>query len=160
MKAYRRIFLSFFILIFIFSHGFAYALDSWPAPDFKLKTIKNDVVSLSSFRWSKPVVLIFWTTWCPFCVGQLKLLNDKYPQFLKDGIELLAINVGEPGVKVEKFVKARSLNLPFLLDEAGSIAESFKVMGVPTYYVISKQGYVVYADNAFPEEQIKKLISK
>ena len=36
------------------------------APDFSLRTLDGQTVRLSDFR-GKPVIVNFWTTWCPPC---------------------------------------------------------------------------------------------
>jgi peroxiredoxin len=64
------------------------------APNFRLKDLNQGQVELSSFKGKKPVVLFFWTTWCPYCLRELKHMNSLAEQLNKQGIELLAINSG------------------------------------------------------------------
>ena len=59
----KSIFLVFFILTF-FSSVMAQELS---APNFALKDLNNNAVTLSSFRGKQAVILFFWTTWCPYC---------------------------------------------------------------------------------------------
>jgi len=44
-----------------------------PAADFQLRTLEDKRVRLSDFR-GKVVLLNFWTTWCPACVGEMPAL--------------------------------------------------------------------------------------
>jgi len=44
-----------------------------PAADFQLRTLEDKRVRLSDFR-GKVVLMNFWTTWCPACVGEMPAL--------------------------------------------------------------------------------------
>jgi peroxiredoxin len=159
MKKYLKC--AFFIVIAIlFFRSFIFAGDLAAAPDFKLDDLEKNTITLSSYKDKKPVLVIFWTTWCPFCRTQLKILNKKYTDLVADNLEILAINVGEPYLKVESFAKSYDLLYSVLLDPDSQAARSFRILGVPTYFLINKSGYVVFQDSYFPEEEYKGLLAK
>lgn len=128
------------------------------AADFKVLDSENKPVSLSDFK-NKPVILFFWTTWCPYCRRELKGLTDKYENFQKDGLELLPINVGEPVSKVQRFISSFQLPFRVLLDEDSAVADAYDVLGVPTYIYINKRGFIVSKGHYFSQEDYQKLIS-
>ena len=130
------------------------------APDFKLQDLSENSVALSDYKGKNPVVIIFWTTWCPYCRAELNNLNQKYPQLAKEGWEVLAINVEEPSSLVAAFLKKRPLTFKVLLDMDAQIAHSYGVLGVPTYILVNKEGFVVFKDNYFPEDKYRELILK
>lgn len=129
------------------------------ALDFKLLDMHGNTITLSSFNDKQPVVLFFWTTWCPYCRKELKMLNDIYPQWVKEGWELFAINVGEPAYRVDNFVKRYALNFKVLLDEDAAVASTYDILGVPTYFLIDKKGYIRFKDHYFPEKNAKNLVT-
>jgi thioredoxin-like negative regulator of GroEL len=49
------------------------------APDFTLKDLEGNDVSINNFR-GKKVFLTFWATWCPYCKKQMPILQE-----LEDG---------------------------------------------------------------------------
>lgn len=154
-----------FVLISIFSVSCIQAKepevkDKNIALDFKLQDLNQNTLTLSSYKDKQPVILFFWTTWCPFCRNELRLLKDIYPQLVKEGWELFAINAGEPAYKVDKFVKGYALNFKVLLDKDTTVAGSYGILGVPTYLLIDKKGYIVFNDHYFPKAKYKELISK
>lgn len=128
------------------------------ARDFALQGLDNNSVLLSSYKGKQPVILFFWTTWCPFCQQELKKLQDLQADFTNNGVELLAINVGEAQRKVEKAVKNYGLTFKVLLDKDASVADSFEVLGVPTYILINKTGRIKAIDHTFPQSEYKELI--
>ncbi|MDI6758271.1 MAG: TlpA disulfide reductase family protein [Candidatus Omnitrophota bacterium] len=151
---------SFIIILFILlSFLSVLAKDLSLAPDFKLEDITGKKVTLSSFKDKKPVILFFWTTWCPSCVKGLRLLNDMHADFLGDDVELLFINIGESRSKIERFLKNKYPPYSVLLDKDTEIAYLFDVLGVPTYVIINKAGGIVYKDNYFPYEEYKDLVN-
>jgi peroxiredoxin len=87
-------------------------------------------------------------------------LNNTYSQLQDGGLRVLAVNVGEPSVKVERFVQDYGLAFSIVLDENARVAEAYQVMGVPTYAIISKEGNLVFKDNYFPGADYKNLISR
>ncbi len=147
-----------FVIGLLFRGSIAFAEDIDNGMDFKLGSINNEMVSISDFRDKKPVLAVFWTTWCPYCVKQLIFLRDNQQNY-KD-IELLAINAGESEDKVRPFIKRNRIQYNVLLDKDNSVTGYFGIIGLPTYILIDKQGEVVVKGHAFPEEEYQKLIEK
>lgn len=125
------------------------------APDFQLQDLNDKAVFLNDYKGKKAVVLFFWTTWCPFCREALKTLDQEYVGLAKQGIQVLAINVGEPKYKVDNFVKSRSLSFTVLLDKDSTVADAYELIGVPTYVLINKSGEIVSTGNSFPRDALK-----
>ena len=155
--------LSFIFILFTFlSMSCAQAKDkeinSQAAPDFRLQDIHKNYYTLSSYREKKPVLLFFWTTWCPHCRRQLRVINDKYPELFKKGWELLSIDVGESPEKVDRFLRNYSLSYKTLFDLDTRVAESYDILGVPAYILINKEGEIVFRGNYFPQDRLKEMM--
>ncbi|MFA5410390.1 MAG: redoxin domain-containing protein [Candidatus Omnitrophota bacterium] len=131
-----------------------------PAPDFKLQDTYQDIVALKDYKGEQPVLLFFWTTWCPFCERELSVLNNAYQNLVKDGIELLAINAGELPDTVTNFIQDFNLAYRVLLDRDTGISSAYGVVGVPTYVLVDKAGNIVFKDNYFPQREYKALLAK
>ena len=113
------------------------------ADDIILNDLGGQAVNLSGYK-GKPVILFFWTTWCPYCRVELKKLNQQYSsQMAKEGITVLGINVSESENKVRRFFKGYPLNFRILLDKDGLLADKYGLMGVPTYIFLDKSGQVI-----------------
>ena len=129
------------------------------ASDFTLLDLENKEFSLSNLK-GKPIILFFWTTWCPHCRKELKLLNTTHAELLKNGVELVTINVEEPADKVQRFIGTYPLSFRVLLDLDLKVAQAYGVLGVPTYFLINKEGRIVFNNHYFPQEEYKDLILK
>ncbi len=129
------------------------------APDFKLLDLEDKEFSLSSIK-GKPVILFFWTTWCPYCQKELKQLDGSRQELSENGVELIAINAQEPADKVKKFFRDRQFSFKVLMDTEGEVSQSYGVMGVPTYAFINKEGRIVSTSHSFSRKEYKDLILK
>jgi len=127
------------------------------APDFTLEDLSGQEVTLSALKGT-PIILFFWTSWCPHCRHQLSLLAKDYLKIKKSKIEILTINIKESKYKVSAFLKRYNSKFKTLLDRTGRVANLYDVEGVPTFYFISKSGKIIYISNLLPTNYIEKFV--
>jgi len=161
VKLFSKLFILFVVFILSFN-VFALDLavnkqDNQEAPGFTLQDLSDKYISLKDFQ-GKPVILFFWTTWCPHCRSQIQDLSKEYGRLKFLGIQLLAIDINEPKVRVKDFSEQHSIAYPILLDYNGAIATKYGVIGVPTIIFISKDSKVIYFSNSLPSDY-KEMIS-
>ena len=123
--------------------------DKHPA-DFTLQALEGPPVSLSQFLGKKPVLLVFWATWCPECIAAFPKINALHGGPAGEKMQILAINFRETREKVATAVKSRDIRYPVLLDERGRVVRAFGVVGIPTYVLIGRDGTAVYRENVLP----------
>jgi peroxiredoxin len=131
-----------------------------PAIDFTLQDINDKDVKLSTFKDKNPVLIVFWTTWCPSCVAEIPELVAAHKKYKDKGLVILSVNIKESKNKVKSFVEKKGVTHTVLLDSKGTVSKDYKVFGIPTNVVVDKKGNVVYYDNPFPPEEIIKKILK
>lgn len=117
--------------------------------EFTLESIGGERVSLRQAAAGKPVLLVFWATWCPHCNEAVPEINRIHSR-LSDRLRILAIDFMESGGKVKAFMKAKNITYPVLLDSQGKVARQYNVLGIPTYILLDKEGRVVYSGNDLP----------
>jgi peroxiredoxin len=95
------------------------------APEFSLKTLDDESISLSDYK-GKVVVLHIATTWCPFCNAEAPYLEALYQDYKNKNVEVILIDVKEPKELVQKKLKEKyNLSFPVLLDLDGAVASSY-----------------------------------
>jgi thiol-disulfide isomerase/thioredoxin len=114
------------------------------APDFTAKTFDGKEVSLSDLR-GKIVIIDFWATWCGPCRRTMPLLDKFYKDERGEDVEVYGINVWERGgtEKVQPFIEKEGYRFPILLAD-NEVASRYGVSGIPTMFVIDKEGRVAY----------------
>lgn len=126
------------------------------APDFTLETTADTKVALRDLR-GHGVILFFFTTWCPYCREKLPLLASERRKMEEGKIKLLLVDAGESKAKVKAFIEKQQLPFAVLLDVNTFVAESYGVVGVPTFVLISSDGDVVWTGNELPGNYRKLL---
>ena len=129
------------------------------APEFKLSSLSGNKASLSDFK-GKPVILFIWATWCPYCVRELAYLEKSYVDIKKNGVELLAIDSGEPRERVARYLNNRKIEFPVLLDTDSKVSYAYNVIGIPTLVLVDAQGKIKFQGNNLPEDYLKILSQK
>jgi thiol-disulfide isomerase/thioredoxin len=113
-------------------------------PDIDLAPLKGAGKKLSDYR-GKTLILNFWATWCPPCRAEMPSMQGLRDALLKEGVpfEILAVDVQEDAKTVGDFISANAYSFPVFLDVAGSLSSRFVGEGIPTSYVIDKEGKAV-----------------
>ncbi|MDK2805361.1 MAG: hypothetical protein PWQ94_525 [Thermoanaerobacterium sp.] len=110
------------------------------APDFSLKDINGNTVTLSKLRGRK-VILNFWATTCPYCKIEMPELN-KFYQNNKNDVVLLAIDIGEEKSTVENYLESKGYGFTILLDSDAKVAMDYKVQFIPMSFFIDEKGII------------------
>ncbi len=108
-----------------------------PAPDFALRSLDDQVVTLNAFR-GKPIIVNFWATWCQPCTEEMPALQAKVASH--PDLVILGVDNVEPVVKVKPFVERLQIEFPVLLDQDGSVIEQYRVIGMPTSFFVDRSG--------------------
>lgn len=119
-------------------------VDGKPAPNFTLKTLDGQEVSLADFA-GKPVLINVWATWCPPCRAEMAAIQAAYDKYSKKGLVVLGINfsVQDSRPDVETFVKGLKLTFPILMDETGNVSSGqYGVHALPVSFFIDSKGVI------------------
>lgn len=111
------------------------------APDFTLKNVEGNDVSLSSLK-GKYVVVDFWGTWCPWCVKGIPDMKASYEKY-SDKMEILSVDCGDTETDWKDAVKEHQMTWTNVIDtEKNPVSELYGVDGFPTKIVVDPEGKV------------------
>ncbi|MCL4426602.1 MAG: TlpA family protein disulfide reductase [Firmicutes bacterium] len=110
------------------------------APDFTLKNLNQESVTLSALR-GKPVILNFWDTPCPACRQEMAALQEFYVKN-QNRVHLLAINIGESPLVIGRFLQQGGYSFPVLLDGDSKVTQSYALRYTPMAFAIDANGFI------------------
>ncbi|MEI7027468.1 TlpA family protein disulfide reductase [Paenibacillus sp. y28] len=128
------------------------------APAFSLQGLDGGQYHVGGAR-SKPLLLNFWASWCGPCEEEapyLKALGDKY----QDRLDVYAVNVtaNDKIDDVNKFVATYQFKFPVLLDKKEEATRLYRIRGIPTTFLIDKNGTIRDAFNYIKPEDLEKRV--
>ncbi|WP_391208911.1 thiol-disulfide oxidoreductase ResA [Psychrobacillus sp. L4] len=112
------------------------------APDFILVDMQGNEHRLSDYK-GKGVFLNFWGTWCKPCATEMPAMDNQYNIYKDQGVQTLAINIGESDLKVNSFAKRFGLSFPIAIDRNKSVMELYNIDPLPTTFLINPDGRIV-----------------
>jgi len=113
------------------------------AVSFSLNNLSGMPVTLEQYR-GQVLLVNFWATWCPPCVHELPSIQALKDNFPEQPFEVLALNMGERGKDIERFLRTfkTKLNFPILLNADLNVAKKWNVRAMPTTLFIDKSGRI------------------
>jgi thiol-disulfide isomerase/thioredoxin len=123
------------------------------APDFTALRPDGSEMKLSELR-GQVVILDFWAPWCGPCKASMPHLDALYKKVKDQGVTVLGLCVWDTKVAFDKWVVKPQVptSYPLAFDPAGRNSENnnadsiasrlYHVTGIPTFYVIDRDGHV------------------
>jgi peroxiredoxin/outer membrane lipoprotein-sorting protein len=119
------------------------SLKGKPAPDFTLRDTQGEEVRLSDLK-GKAVLLNFWATWCQPCLAEMPFVELLSRSFASKGLVVLGIN-NEPNQVARKHLDGNRYTIRSLHDPDEAVRKMYGADGIPTTYLINREGLVVEA---------------
>ena len=113
------------------------------APSFSLPAIANaeDTLTLDQLKGSV-TYLDFWASWCGPCRLSLPALDEIYQELAPKGLKVMAISVDVVEEDAWDFLARYPVTYPVAIDTEGSIPKAYAVNGMPSGYLIDREGRV------------------
>lgn len=127
------------------------------APDFTVPVYGQDVPFTLSEHLGKTVIVNFWATWCTPCCQELPHFDEVYRKY-GDSVAVVAIHSDLVTDDVEGYLSKFDYQMPFALDEKGTVIRSFGGSTMlPQTVIIDPHGVITY--NATGSVTLEKLES-
>jgi peroxiredoxin len=119
----------------------AYRSGTMP-PAFSARTVDAQDLSLVELH-GRVVLLNFWASWCAECRPEMPVLERLHRHFGSRGLAVVGINARETPATARRYAKDLELSFPLVLDQAGTINGLYGVVGLPSTFLIGRDGRAV-----------------
>lgn len=129
-----------------------------PIPEFSIVGLDESVLVSDDLK-DKIVIVSFFATWCPPCRKELPHMNEVYNTYKDDDeVQILVVSTDKDKFLVPPFVEENGFDFPVYY--ADGLNKDFGVKGIPTLFVIDKNGMIRYKKVGFSEgEEFEKIMS-
>ncbi len=112
-------------------------------PTYAAATITGDTVHVGGKE--EPTILNVWATWCVACQEEMAALDSLSREFKSRGVRVIGVSVDEGETeRVRRFAATNHLGFTIAHDPAASIEQSYQLVGVPTTFVIGRDGKLLW----------------
>lgn len=139
------------------------AMDS--APGFILDGMEAPV-SLEQQK-GKVVYLDFWASWCAPCRQSFPWMNELKQRYGAQGLAIIAVNLDKLRDDSTAFLATTRPEFTIAFDPEGKTAEQYQVEGMPSSYLIDRDGKLHHShigfrarDKVSLESRIEKLLKQ
>lgn len=133
------------------------------APSFEVQSLAGDeTINLDQFQ-GKVVYVDFWASWCGPCLKSFPFMEEMHRQYADQGLVIVAINMDQDPQDAHEFIAKNPVTFLLGQDVAGTVAEQYGVIAMPSSFVVDRDGLIKhthYGFKASDKEQIAALISK
>jgi len=129
-----------------------------PAPHFDLPVFAtaDRHFALETLR-GRVVLLDFWASWCGPCRQSFPLYEQLRQEMPARDFALLAINLDEMADGPRAFLEEHPVHYTSLADPAGEVARQYGLIGMPTSFLIDRDGVVRARHTGFKPQDIEAL---
>jgi peroxiredoxin len=112
-------------------------------PAYAALTLAGDSVHVGGTE--APTVLNVWATWCTSCQEEMAALDSLRTQYATKGLRVVAVSVDNGDIqKVRRFAESNRLGMTVAHDPASTINTAYEVVGVPTTFIIGRDGKLLW----------------
>ena len=112
------------------------------APTFAGPALDRPPVAMADLR-GKVVVVNFWASWCRECRSEMPGLERLHRRFVDRGLAVVGVNLREGTDTVRRYARHHGLSFVIVLDSSGAINSRYGVIGLPTTFIMSRDGRAV-----------------
>ncbi len=111
------------------------------APDFTLKDVANQPVSLRDFR-GKRVLVNFWYVACPGCQEEMNALEQYYAEAQGQNVVVLGLDIVDDASATSRYLQQLGITYPVALDTQQRALERYGVTSTPSSFLIDTKGII------------------
>lgn len=126
------------------------------APPFALKDIEENHRSLEELLGKEMTVIVFWATWGKDSSKILHNMQELYLKYEAKGFQVIGVCVEQQDItrsiqeKIADTLQKNRITFPVLLDQQLQTFHTYRVIAVPTTFVIDAKRVILFKLSGYP----------
>lgn len=124
------------------------------ATPFTAEILGGGAFDFSNVLGHKPVVVVFWASWCKPCLQEAPHLVKLYEKYKSKGVEFVAVSIDEVDdhATLKSVVAKLKITYPVALDPDGEVLALYaQGASIPLTFLLGAEGEVIYRHQNFTE---------
>ncbi len=114
------------------------------AYDFTLTSMDGRILDVETLK-GKVIFINMWATWCAPCIAEMPSIQKLYNKYKDNpGAVFVMISFDKDPAKAKRFIENKGFDMPVYFPNETQIPKVYDSEGIPTTYVIDKEGYISY----------------
>jgi thiol-disulfide isomerase/thioredoxin len=133
----------------------------WPE-EIAILDEKNQPYDLSTIE-DRPILVVFWATWCTYCVNKIPSLDILKKDFKQLPIEIIAVAVDYQGLSIIKeFYQQHNIkHLAIFYDANFRLFKALNVTGLPSAFLIDQNKRILLSFEgavSWDDPEVRKML--
>ncbi len=95
------------------------------------------------------VYVDFWASWCVPCRESFPWMKALERTYGGQGLSIVAINLNHDRGNARRFLRVFRPDFQVIFDPSGSLARRYKIIGMPTSFLIDRRGQIRFVHVGF-----------
>lgn len=113
-----------------------------PVPAFLMKDLEDAGWNPGNLK-DHVTIVNFWASWCAPCREEMPSLNRAWEKVKDDGVQMLAINIGDTDANLHRFLAEVPIDFTVLRATDPKELSNWGVRGLPTTLVVDANANIV-----------------
>jgi len=123
---------------------------------FKLPSKDGETIDLANYK-GRPVMILFFTENCPYCIKSAPFLEKLYEKYTPQGLGVIGISIKDDIQSPIEFQRRTGIKFP-LVYNGKEIARNYGISGVPFIYLLDKNHNLKRVWAGYSEEYNEDII--
>lgn len=113
------------------------------------------------------VYVDFWASWCVPCRESFPWMKALEQRYARRGLSIVAVNLNHHRRNAEQFLRVFRPDFTVVFDPSGRLARRYKIIGMPTSFLIDRSGHIQFTHTGFflrqrgeYEREVRELLAQ
>jgi peroxiredoxin len=139
LKLFRRLLPALVFILPLLSFSAQAAPRVGDAVSFEVTLIGGQTLRSKDLA-GRPVLLVFWASWCPPCHAEMAALEKAYVNYRKQGLEIVAVSLDNSAEDAREFLRSHPVSFPTAMSSDHHARQFGPLLWPPRMFVINRAG--------------------